>query len=96
MINFQTNKKYTNRYRDEYYFEETAANHYTIKGGLDHWRMGGKEGELDINVDDLGMIDPSGGPFLTPNFFAIDGYPVKRIYTIRDGGFGFETSREIK
>lgn len=57
-----------NRYGDEYYFEEVEPKIYrfhmeTSKSGFG-MRMGGKEGQEKIDMNDLGMFDPSGGPFV--------------------------------
>ncbi len=90
MINFISNKHYSNRYRDEYWFEKLDNNKYSIEGNLQYWRVGGKEGESGIDKHDYGMIDPSGGPYLEPNGFAIDGKKVIRIFALLDT-FGFET-----
>jgi hypothetical protein len=67
-----------NRYGDEYTFEKIGENTYTIKGGLDHWRFGGKEGQQGIDDSDLGFVDPSGGPFISMGYM-IEGRAVKRI-----------------
>lgn len=53
-----------NRYGDEYEFVQLDENTYVIKGELKYWRFGGKEGQEQIDMDDLGMADPSGGPFI--------------------------------
>jgi hypothetical protein len=52
-----------NRYRDEYSFEKVSDNVYTIVGNLKHIRYGCKEGQSELDLSDLGMVDPSGGPF---------------------------------
>jgi hypothetical protein len=67
-----------NRYGDEYTFEKIGENTYTIKGDLDHWRFGGKEGQQGIDDSDLGFVDPSGGPFISMGYM-IEGRAVKRI-----------------
>jgi hypothetical protein len=67
-----------NRYGNEYRFEKVDANTYTIKGDLDYWRFGGKEGQDGIDDNDLGFVDPSGGPFISIGYM-IEGRPVKRI-----------------
>ena len=54
-----------NRYGDEYEFVEVDENTYTISGKLKYWRYGGKEGQSTIDLNDLGMVDPSGGPFIS-------------------------------
>lgn len=53
-----------NRYGDEYAFEKIAPNTYTITGDLKYWRYGGREGQSQMDMSDLGFVDPSGGPFI--------------------------------
>jgi hypothetical protein len=67
-----------NRYGDEYTFEKVGENTYTIKGDLNYWRFGGKEGQQGIDDNDLGFVDPSGGPFISMGYM-IEGRAVKRI-----------------
>jgi hypothetical protein len=67
-----------NRYGDEYWFEQTSDNVYTIKGDLKYWRYGGKEGQDTLDDSDLGFVDPSGGPFISVGY-QINGRTVKRI-----------------
>jgi hypothetical protein len=56
--------KMRNRYGDEYTFESVDENTYTIKGDLKYWRFGGREGQEQMDLSDLGFVDPSGGPFI--------------------------------
>jgi hypothetical protein len=77
-----------NRYGNEYTFEQIDANTYTIKGELDYWRFGGKEGQDGIDDTDLGFVDPSGGPFISIGYM-INGRPVKRISCV-EGEIYFE------
>ena len=53
-----------NRYGDEYWFDQLQPNLYTIKGDLKYWRFGGREGQQHMDMNDLGFVDPSGGPFI--------------------------------
>jgi hypothetical protein len=53
-----------NRYGDEYSFDVVDENTYIIKGNLQYWRFGGKEGQEHVDMSDLGFVDPSGGPFI--------------------------------
>ena len=74
-----------NRYGDEYSFELVSENTYTIVGDLKHWRFGGVEGQESLNTNELGFVDPSGGPFIGVG----DKLPgmkntVKRIYVEND------------
>jgi len=89
MINFVSGKKYYNRYKDEYVFEKIDDTFYTLKINMEYCRYGGKEYESFINTDDLGMVDPSGGPYLAPGNFSIDGNLIKRIF-LRDEVIKFE------
>jgi len=67
-----------NRYGNEYNFEKVNENTYRIVGELDYWRFGGKEGQELIDENDLGFVDPSGGPFIAPGY-VIEGRKVVRI-----------------
>lgn len=53
-----------NRHGNEYSFEKISDNTYTIVGALEYWRYGGREGQEQMNFNDLGFVDPSGGPFI--------------------------------
>lgn len=53
-----------NRYGDVYDFVQVGESTYQIAGNLKYWRFGGKEGQERIDFEDLGMADPSGGPFV--------------------------------
>ena len=56
-----------NRYGDEYHWEKINDNEYKfVMSGTSMalCRMGGKEGQLDIDMNDLGFFDPAGGPFV--------------------------------
>lgn len=72
-----------NRYGDEYEFVKVDENTYTITGDLKYWRFGGKEGQDRVNDDDLGFVDPSGGPFISMGYM-IEGRPVKNIRAVGD------------
>ena len=67
-----------NRYGDEYRFEKIDEDTYTIKGNLKYWRYGGKDGQSGIDENDLGFVDPSGGPFIAVGS-KIEGRTVTRI-----------------
>ena len=67
-----------NRYGDEYHFEKLSENTYTIVGELNYWRFGGREGQEKMDDNDLGFVDPSGGPFISIGY-PIEGRLVKRI-----------------
>lgn len=72
-----------NRYGDEYEFVKVDENTYTIKGDLKYWRFGGKEGQERVDDNDLGFVDPSGGPFISMGYM-IEGRPVKKISAVGD------------
>ena len=83
-------KTYKNRYGDEYWFERRGKDVLKIEGGLQYWRYGGKEGS-EIDMDDLGFVDPSGGPFIAVGSKIDDGYIVKKIF-VNEGGIFFEVT----
>ena len=68
-----------NRYGDVYEFKKVGDNTYVIEGDLKYWRFGGKEGQETIDDNDLGFVDPSGGPFIMVDHYKIEGRSVKRI-----------------
>ena len=56
-----------NRYGDEYHYEKIGDNQYKFvmeDESMKYCRFGGKEGQEGIDHDDLGMFDPSGGPYV--------------------------------
>ena len=56
-----------NRYGVEYNFVHIADNLYRFDmEDIDNnlMRLGGKEGQEGIDFNDLGMFDPSGGPYV--------------------------------
>ena len=58
--------KRRNRYGVEYWFQAVGNNEYTLEGNFDpYWRYGGQEGAETIDYNDLGFVDPSGGPFVS-------------------------------
>lgn len=62
---YTSNREYKNRYGDKYEFVGTdSQSRFILEGNLKYCRMGGKEGEERIDQLDLGMIDPSGGPYV--------------------------------
>lgn len=68
-----------NRYGDEYDFVKVNENTYEIVGELKYWRYGGKEGQETMDFSDLGMVDPSGGPYIEVGM-PLGGKEIKRIY----------------
>ena len=88
---FKSNEKYTNRYRDQYWFEKVSPSTYkfVMEGdSLKYCRYGGKEGVEGIDTSDLGMFDPSGGPYITLGT-KVDGKPIVKIADT-DAGFVVE------
>lgn len=67
-----------NRYGDIYHFEKLSENTYTIVGDLKYWRYGGREGQQQMDMSDIGFVDPSGGPFISIGD-VIEGRRVTRI-----------------
>jgi hypothetical protein len=67
-----------NRYGNEYWFEQLQPNTFTIKGELTYWRFGGREGQDSLDYNDLGFVDPSGGPFIGIGY-SIEGRKVVNI-----------------
>ena len=56
-----------NRYGDEYSYVKHDDNLYRFNmdgEGMKYSRYGGKEGQEEIDLNDLGMFDPSGGPYV--------------------------------
>lgn len=57
-----------NRYGDEYSYVKYDDNLYRFnmdEEGMKYMRYGGKEGQEEIDMNDLGFFDPSGGPFVS-------------------------------
>lgn len=90
-VMFNSNQKYTNRYRNQYWFEQitNATYRFVMEGdSMKYCRYGGKEGQESIDPSDLGMFDPSGGPYIGLDT-KVDGKRiVKIVYT--DKGFVVE------
>ena len=88
---FESNVTYTNRYRDVYTWTKLSENVYefTMEGdSMQYCRYGGKEGVEGIDDQDLGMFDPSGGPYVCLGM-KIDDNEIKRLYSTSKG-FGAE------
>jgi hypothetical protein len=65
-MNYKSNSAYKNRYGDKFEFVSTdSPTRFLLEGELSHFRYGGKEGQEGVDLLDLGMIDPSGGPLLS-------------------------------
>jgi hypothetical protein len=75
-----------NRYGNEYSFVKKGDNEYSIvSGDLDHWRFGGREG-VEMDMNNLGFVDPSGGPFISIGY-EINGRKVTNIASNSEGIF---------
>lgn len=56
-----------NRHGVEYSFVKVENNLYRFdmaESGMQYMRMGGREGQDQIDMEDLGMFDPTGGPYV--------------------------------
>lgn len=56
-----------NRHGVEYSYESIGKNAYRFHmsdEGMNYMRFGGKEGQESVDLSDLGMFDPSGGPYV--------------------------------
>jgi len=51
-----------NRYGEVITFD-AEGDHYVMNGGT-YLRFGGKEGQQEVDYNELGFVDPSGGPFI--------------------------------
>lgn len=84
---FESNKEYTNRYGDTYRWTPKGDNKYLFEmdgNSMKYGRMGGREGVKGIDMSNLGMFDPSGGPYVGLGT-EIDGKPITRISSTEDG-----------
>ena len=94
MDSFVSGKEYVNRYKDTYRFIKESNTLYTFSmdgNSMQYCRFGGKEGIPGIDTNDLGMVDPSGGPYMSVGEMRIDGRDVIRIFST-DTGIGFEVA----
>jgi hypothetical protein len=70
-----------NRYGDEYHWEKLNDKEYkfVMEGdSMKYCRWGGKEGQEKLDPNDLGMFDPSGGPYVEIGSL-VDGRVVEHI-----------------
>ena len=68
-----------NRYGEEYDFIPVNENTYQFKFETKYCRYGGLPDTNSIDSNNLGFVDPSGGPFVSPGF-DIKGRKVTKIY----------------
>ena len=85
---FESNKVYKNRYGDEYFWFPVESGYiFNMKGNsMDYCRMGGKVGQEGVHTNDLGMFDPSGGPYVELGT-KIDGKAITKISIYGEKGF---------
>jgi hypothetical protein len=82
-----------NRYGVEYSFVKVEDNLYGFQipeSEMEYMRMGGREGQDEIDMEDLGMFDPSGGPYIEIGSKIYEGcnaLTVTRIMSRADGLF---------
>ena len=62
-MNLMPNVPRYTRYGEEYHFEKLEDNVYTVNG-IEVQRAGGKDGQTELNLKDLGWVDFPGGPFI--------------------------------
>ena len=78
-----------NRYGKEYSFERVDDNTYKFimaEEDAMYMRVGGREGQDQIDMNDLGYFDPEGGPFIGINTI-IEYKRVSRIRSTEEGIF---------
>ena len=84
---FESKTTYKNRYGDRYRWEPyTLENVYVFRmegKSLEFCRYGGKEGQQGLDKNDLGMFDPSGGPYVGLGT-KIDGKEIVKISSLED------------
>ena len=79
-----------NRYGVEYRFVEHDDKVYLFdmsEEGMKYMRLGGKDGQEGIDYRDLGMFDPSGGPYVAVGskiyWDEIDGATEQKPLTVK-------------
>lgn len=78
-----------NRHGAEYNFVKVSDNKYRFdmaEDDMKYMRVGGKEGQEQIDMNDLGMFDPPGGPYVDIGSI-VEGKKVKSIASSDDGIF---------
>jgi len=76
-----------NRYGDEYHWEKLNDKEYKFVMEdelINYCRYGSKEGQQEIDVNDLGMFDPSGGPYVAIGYL-VEGKAVEHIRRTEEG-----------
>lgn len=82
---FTSDIKYTNRYGNAYEFAKQSDTQYlfTIED-FGYGRMGGREGQEKVDMSDLGMCDPAGGPYISLGM-ELDERKITKISWHKDG-----------
>ena len=89
---YESNRDYVNRYGDTYSFVPAGDGpvdlyQFMMEGdSMKFARFGGIEGQDEIDTNNLGMFDPSGGPYIALGE-RLDGKPITRIFTIKEDVF---------
>jgi len=76
-----------NRYGDEYHWEKLNDKEYkfVMEGeSMDYCLWGAKEGQDKIDMNDLGMFDPSGGPYVAIGSL-VEGKAIEHIRRAEEG-----------
>jgi hypothetical protein len=82
---YESNTTYKNRSNKEYSFNAITDNTYKfIIEDFGYGRVGGKEGQDGLDLNDLGMFDPSGGPYIALGT-KVDDREIVRISTTDEG-----------
>jgi hypothetical protein len=80
-FSYLENLVYKNRDSVPYKFNAIGDNIFTMEGDFGkYWRYGGIEGQSFIDDNNLGFVDPSGGPFISIGNARINNRPIKKIY----------------
>jgi hypothetical protein len=82
-----------NRYGDSWCWDkqdETIYRFIMTGSSLEYCRLGGKEGQDKIDDQDLGMFDPSGGPYISLGQ-VLEGREIVRLRRT-DGSFYAEVA----
>lgn len=84
---FEAGKVYKNRYGDEYTWVILGENVFQFRmtgDSMQYCRYGAQEGDESLDITDLGMFDPSGGPYVTLGM-TIDDKPITKLSVTLDG-----------
>lgn len=82
---YRSSIEYKNRSGVAYTFEKLSECEYLFKiEDFGYGRMGGLPGQDSVDMSDLGMFDPSGGPYVALGT-KVDGREIVRIGNAEDG-----------